>query len=106
MTACRDPATCARYAHAYNLDMEAAPPRVAQACEPHKLMRMVQGLESLLALPGEVLIAQDSLSRGLYFIMRGSVALVRKRYKEDLRRFNYSFEFGRADPNVRRPLPG
>ena len=34
------------------------------------------------------------------------VALVRKRYKEDLRRFNYSFEFGRADPNVRRPLPG
>ena len=40
------------------------------------MMRMVQGLVGLLALPGEVLIEKGAMSRGLFFIMRGAVRIV------------------------------
>jgi CRP-like cAMP-binding protein len=49
---------------------------VFQACEPAEIMQMVQGLVSHLALPGDVLVQEGKLSRGLYFIMRGAVAIM------------------------------
>ena len=68
---------------------------VFQACEPHEILRMVQGLVTLLALPGDVLIKLGTMGRGLFFIMRGAVNITSKqpelspKHKEELRlKFN------------------
>ena len=37
---------------------------------------MVQGLTTELALPGDVLVQEGKLSRGLFFIMRGAVLVL------------------------------
>jgi len=54
---------------------------VFQDCEPHEIMRMIQGLVSHLALPSDVLIQIGSMGRGLFFIMRGTVNIKRKQPK-------------------------
>lgn len=52
---------------------------VFQACEGHEILRMVQGLTTVLALPGDVIVEEGTLGRGLFFIMRGAVQFVPKR---------------------------
>jgi len=51
---------------------------VFQACRPDEILRMVQGLVPYLALPDDVLIEEGSIGLGLFFIMRGTVVVVRK----------------------------
>jgi len=52
---------------------------VFQACEPAEILRMVQGLLTHLALPGDVLLKEGTIGRGLFFIMRGKVIVQGKR---------------------------
>ena len=54
---------------------------VFQMCEPHEILRMVQGLLTHLALPGDVLLKENTVGRGLFFIMRGKVSVKGKRPK-------------------------
>lgn len=51
---------------------------VFHSCEPEEILRMVQGLVPHLALPGDVIIEEGSIGLGLFFIMRGAVAIVRR----------------------------
>jgi len=51
---------------------------VFHSCKPDELLQMVQGLVPYLALPGDVLIDEGSISLGLFFIMRGTVVVVRR----------------------------
>jgi CRP-like cAMP-binding protein len=51
---------------------------VFHSCKPDELLQMVQCLVPYLALPGDVLIDEGSISLGLFFIMRGTVVVVRR----------------------------
>ena len=46
---------------------------------PAEILRMVQGLLTHLALPGDVLLKEGTIGRGLFFIMRGKVIVQGKR---------------------------
>jgi hypothetical protein len=74
---------------------------VFQDCEPHEIMRMIQGLVSHLALPSDLLIQIGSMGRGLFFIMRGTVNIKRKQPKlTSAQLAEIKFKFDAMDDNA------
>jgi len=71
---------------------------VFQACEPHEILQMIQGLQSHLALPSDLVIKMGSMGRGLFFIMRGTVNIKRKEPKlTDAQQAELKLKFDQMD---------